>query len=113
MPFIDVKTNTAVSDTLKELIKTELGTAITAIPGKSEAWLMVGIQGDYALYFRGTSDPAAMVEVSIFGTAAPAAFKELTARITSILTQRMGIPADRIYVKYSCIDQWGWNGSNF
>ena len=24
-----------------------------------------------------------------------------------------GIPADRVYVKYTEYDKWGWNGSNF
>lgn len=44
MPFINVKTNTAVPADKEKAIKSALGQAITAIPGKSEAWLMVGIE---------------------------------------------------------------------
>lgn len=40
MPFINLKTNQDVS-AVGEEIKAELGRAITAIPGKSEGWLMV------------------------------------------------------------------------
>ena len=39
MPFINVMTNSEIKD--KDALKAELGNDITAIPGKSEAWLMV------------------------------------------------------------------------
>ena len=40
MPFIEVKTTEDLSAVAAEL-KSALGDAITAIPGKSESWLMV------------------------------------------------------------------------
>ena len=54
MPFINVKTNCKIEKECAENIKSKLGIAITAIPGKSEGWLMVGLEDDYKLYFRGT-----------------------------------------------------------
>lgn len=113
MPFINVKTNASVPDEKMTAVKTQLGQAITAIPGKSEGWLMVGIEPDCALWFKGSPDPAAMVEVSIFGTPSSSALSDLTAKLTAILTAELGIPASRTYVKYDCTDNWGWNGSNF
>lgn len=113
MPFINVRTNAKVSPDLAEQIKSKLGGAITAIPGKSEGWLMVGIEGGQMLYFRGTDEPAAMVNVSLYGSASGNALSTLTAHITGILTDTLGIPSDRIYVSYMCTDNWGWNGSNF
>ena len=113
MPFINVKTNVSASADLQETIKTQLGEAITAIPGKSEAWLMGGIQPDYALWFKGESSPAAMVEVSIFGGASPSDYNRLTEMITAILNSSLEIPPNRIYVKYSETENWGWNGSDF
>jgi len=113
MPFINVKTNVSVSDDKAESIKFKLGQAITAIPGKSEGWLMVGIEPEYKLWFKGSSEAAAMVEVSIFGGASHNALTTLTSHITGILTDDLGISSDRIYVKYSETENWGWNGSNF
>lgn len=113
MPFINVKTNANVTKEKAADIKSALGTAITAIPGKTEGWLMVGIEGDYALYFKGTDAPAAMVEVQIYGSPSDSAMSELTSRITGILTDSLGISADRIYVSYMCTENWGWNGNNF
>ena len=113
MPCIDIKTNVPVSPDKQEAIKTAMGLAITDIPGKSESWLMVGIQPEYALWFKGDKAPAAMVEVSIFGKASDNALVTLTSHITGTLTDKLGISSDRIYVKYTSTDQWGWNGSNF
>jgi phenylpyruvate tautomerase PptA (4-oxalocrotonate tautomerase family) len=113
MPFINVKTNASVPEEKMTDIKTRLGQAITVIPGKSESWLMVGIEPGYALWFKGKADPAAMVEVSIFGSPSSSALSELTRKITEILGSELGIPAASVYVKYECTDDWGWNGSNF
>lgn len=132
MPFINVKTNANVSKEKAKKIKSAFGNAITVIPGKSEDWLMVGIEGDYTLYFKGTREPAAMVEVQIYGNALahyvetiPSPGKrisldssvnkisELTSRISDILSDILEIPLDRIYVSYMYTQHWGWNGSNF
>ena len=112
MPFINVKTNTAVPKDKETAIKSALGQAITAIPGKSETWLMVGIEPEYTLYFQGTDEPAAMVDVSIYGSASSSALSNLTGKISSILSAELSIPLSRIYVKYSQTPDWGWNGSN-
>lgn len=113
MPFINIKTNSAVSKEKETLIKAALGEAITAIPGKSESWLMIGIEPEHILYFKGNDSPAAMVEVSIFGKDDPAAFNELTGKICRILNDELSIEQNRIYVKYTSTENWGWNGSNF
>ncbi|MBQ8961518.1 MAG: hypothetical protein IJ071_09970 [Ruminococcus sp.] len=113
MPFIDVKTNVPVPADKEKSIKSALGQAITAVPGKSEGWLMVGIEPEYRLYFKGENEPAAMVQVSIYGSASSSALTTLTSHITGILTDTLGIASDRIYVAYSSTPDWGWNGSNF
>ena len=113
MPFINVKTNLPVDDLVAEQIKTQLGRAISVIRGKSEEWLMVGIQPDYALWFQGSDDPAAMVETAVYGGADPEDYDELTARITDILTALLPLDAQRVYVKYQECEYWGWNGANF
>ena len=113
MPFIKVMTNTSVSENEKNSIKTALGQSITLIPGKSEDWLMVEIEPEYTLYFRGENLPAAMVEVSIFGSPDSVALDTLTGKICQILNVILNIEPSRIYVKYSSTSDWGWNYSNF
>ena len=85
MPFIQVKTSAPVSEQSEETIKTLLGQAVTSLPGKTEQWLMVGFEPEYRLWFQGTSEPAAMVEVSVYGGSSPDRYDELTGRICDIL----------------------------
>ncbi|MEE0023293.1 phenylpyruvate tautomerase MIF-related protein [Ruminococcus sp.] len=113
MPFINVKTNAAVPYEKETAIKSALGQAITAIPGKSESWLMVGIEPEHILYFKEDSAPAAMVEVSVFGHADSSAYEKLTDSVCTILNEQLSIDPSRIYVKYSETPNRGWNGSNF
>lgn len=111
MPFIEVKTNQNIKD--KETLKAQLGQAITAIPGKSEAWLMVELEDNKSMYFKGSDEPCAMFEIAVFGNASDSAYDDLTKRICTISEELLAVPADRTYVKYTEIDHWGYNNFNF
>ncbi len=114
MPFIDSKVSVKVTKEQETELKSRLGQAISLIPGKSESWLMVGIEDEYHLYFRGEdSAPMAFIEVRIYGGPNRDAFEKMTAEITKIFGEVLGIAADHMYIKYSATTDWGWNGSNF
>ena len=113
MPFIHVQTNTAITDEQAKNIKTHLGLAITAVPGKTENWLMVGLEPECHLWFKGTDEPAALVDVSVYGGADADAYRALTGKVSALLAEELGLKPDRIYVKYSSTPDWGWNGDNF
>lgn len=113
MPHIHVKTNISVPETAQSVLKTRLGEAITAIPGKSEQWLMVSLEPESALWFQGTDEPAAMVDVAAYGGAPAEAYTALTARICELLDAVLSVDPARVYVKYTETPNWGWNGSNF
>ncbi|MBR3149319.1 MAG: hypothetical protein IKF64_04035 [Eubacterium sp.] len=113
MPYIDLKTNKQLDSETVELIKADLGEAITAIPGKSEGWLMVRVEGNSDMFFKGDGSDCAMFDVSIFGTANDSAYDDLTKRICKISEERLLVPASRTYVKYSEYSNWGWNNMNF
>ncbi|MBQ9229345.1 MAG: hypothetical protein IJ168_11030 [Eubacterium sp.] len=113
MPFINVKTNSPLAVQSKEQLKAALGEAITAIPGKSESWLMVNVEETSALYFKGSDAPCALFDVSIFGSASDSAYEELTRRLCAIAETYLDVPADRTYVKATEVAHWGWNNMNF
>ena len=114
MPFINSKVSVAMTPEKKENVKSKLGQAISLIPGKSEQWLMVGFEDSYDLYFQGNQDaPTAFVEVKVYGGATPEVFSKMTGAICDIYQEELGIPENRIYVKYEEVANWGWNGSNF
>lgn len=114
MPVIDSKVSVKVTKEQEQEIKARLGQAISLIPGKSESWLMVGIEDEYHLYFRGDdSEPIAFIEVKIFGGSNREAFEKMTVEITRIFGEVLGIAADHMYIRYLPSADWGWNGSNF
>lgn len=114
MPFINSKVTVKMNREKREQVKKRLGEAITLVPGKSENWLMVGFEDEYDLYFKGNQDaPAAFVEVKIYGGASGDVFDKLTGAVCQIFSEELGIPSDRIYVKYEEVEHWGWNSSNF
>ena len=113
MPFINTNYSSSITPGQEEKIKSALGQAVSIL-GKSESWLMVGFEPNCSLYFKGEkSEKIAFVEVSLFGNASRAAYDKMTAEICKILGDVLGVPADKVYVKYSPTDNWGWNGGNF
>ncbi len=114
MPCIQTKVSVKMTDQQEKTIKEQLGKAISLIPGKSESWLMLTFEDDCHIYFQGDGkQPAAFVEVKIYGKANGDAYDQMTAAITQILSNELQIAPNRIYVKYEETAHWGWNGNNF
>ena len=113
MPYIDMKTNVKLSDDQFESLKTSFGKDIESIPGKTESRLMVEILDGQKMWFKGSDEACAMIDVAAFGALSSAACNKMTACVTETVASKTGISPDRIYVKYSGFDNWGCNGSNF
>lgn len=113
MPFINSKVTVKLSPEKEETIKRRLGEAVTAIPGKSESWLMVGFEDEYSLYFKGEKcERAAFIDVKVFGSPDSQAFGRMTGQLCRIYEEELGIPAEKIYIAYQATPDWGWNGGN-
>ena len=114
MPYIRTTVSKELTEQNKEELKAKLGQAIALIPGKSESWLMLTFEDNMNMYFKGGCDnDYAYLEVSLFGTASDAAYDRLTAALSEIVNEELGIDRANIYIKYEEAEHWGWNGSNF
>ena len=114
MPYIDLKTTCNLDNAKKESLKTQFGKAIESFPGKTENWLMVNIEDEKDMWFGGeNSTGCCMADIAIFGKATGEAYNKMTSAMTVILSAELNIPPNRIYIKYSEYDRWGWNGGNF
>ena len=113
MPFIQTRTNKSISEEQKVNIKSRLGEAITLI-GKSESWLMLDFVPECNMYFKGdNSIDIAYIDVKLYGRADSNSYNAMTQAITKIINEELGIDPSNIYVSYTEIDNWGWNGNNF
>jgi phenylpyruvate tautomerase PptA (4-oxalocrotonate tautomerase family) len=114
MPFIDSKVSVKMSQEQRKELKERLGQAISVIPGKSENWLMIDLADEQDMYFRGDGlEPTAFIAVNIYGGLDRDAFERMTAELTKIYGEVLGISPDHMYIKYAASLDWGWNGSNF
>lgn len=113
MPFIELKTSATISQEKEIELKTAFGQAITLIPGKSEQWLMLDFFDNQKMWFKGTNEPTAMLEVKVYGGNSAENYDNLTAKLTEIVSESLAIPTGRIYVKYEEIEYWGYAGNNF
>ena len=114
MPSINVKTSAVLTQEKRDVLKADLGRAIACFPGKSEQWLMVTIEDGLNMWFRGNaSADTALIDVDILGDVSAAASEKMTAALCGIMDRELGIPQDRVYVKYAGYRHWGWNGGNF
>lgn len=113
MPFIDAKITVAADSAAKEALKSEFGKAMSLI-GKSETYLMVGIEDNYDLWMGGSKiDKGAYVAVSLLGNASSADYEKMTGVICDILSEKLALDPAKVYVTYHPIADWGWNGTNF
>ncbi|NEG96240.1 hypothetical protein CS006_04135 [Bifidobacterium primatium] len=115
MPVIHTHASTTISKAQREELKSLYGQAITAVPGKSEGWLMCPFEDNMPIYFGGDdAKPAAYVEVNVFGDSVPREnWEQLTRSICDALDSVLGIPSNRVYIRETATTNWGWSGRNF
>lgn len=116
MPVIKTYSSTPISTSQRETLKAAFGQAISALPGKSETWLMCLFEENVPIYHGGSdSEPAAFVEASAYSpTEVPAgAWVKLTAEVTDAVAQTLGVDPARIYVQEASTPHFGWSGRNF
>ena len=122
MPYIDSRFSFKMSESEKEELKSEFGKMI-ALMDKTESYLMVSITDDSNLWFGGNKlEKGAYIAVSIYSqfTIDPSenvkrtqSYDKFTAAACSYLENRFGIPQSAVYITYTAVPYWGWNGSNF
>ena len=112
MPLITAKVSSEISKEKEISLKSQFGKAIELI-NKSENWLMIDFQDNCRLYFKGSDEDCAMIEVDLFGKATDSGYDALTEKLTEIIESELGIDRGRIYVKYNEISHWGYSGFNF
>lgn len=115
MPCIQIKTSVKVTEEAANTIKTELGQVITCLPGKTEDWLMITLEDECRMWFRGeTGKPMAIIEVKVLGNRIESAASEkMTEQVCRLFQNTLGVDPKDLYIRYLASPDWGWNGSNF
>ncbi len=115
MPCIQIKTNVQVSNDTAQIMKSQLGQIISYLPGKTEDWLMITLEDQCRMWFRGENDkPMAIVEVKVFGDKVDSqGSANMTRDVCALFLKELGVDPKDIYVRYLATPDWGWNNGNF
>ena len=109
MPYISFKTNHKLTLRQENTIKSKSGELISLIPGKTEKALMIHMEDDQIMYFKGEETPCMMIEINLYKSAEFDDKKKLTEAMIQMIHETTKIEADNIYVIFHEFDHWGLN----
>ena len=109
MPFINISTSGKVKDKKKLLEDTVI--FFSSLTNKSKSYVMAKIEDKLEMHFEDES-PCCFVEVKSIGSINPS---EMAKPICNFFFEKIGIPADKIYIHFEDVNpsMWGWNNRTF
>ncbi len=114
MPYLNIQTNLSVDEEARHLLLKRSSKLTAELLGKPESYMMVALKPDVPMAFGGTEDPLAYLELHALGLAADKT-KILSKGLCELIEAELGIPSDRVYVKFNSAQgsMWGWKGDTF
>jgi len=114
MPYLKIQTNLPLTRKAQRSIMKSASTLVSTELDKPESFVMVALQPDTPMLFAGSDEPLAFLELKSIGLPARKT-KQLSRVLCALIEEHLGIPKDRVYVKF--IDaqhsMWGWKGDVF
>ncbi|CAF1046574.1 unnamed protein product [Adineta steineri] len=113
MPCLTVQTNVADNQITDDFLK-QLSVKLSEIVGKPEQYVAVHVSGGQKLFFAGTNEPAAYMELVSIGLSANQTAK-ISNEIMSFFEEKLNIKTSRIYIKFTNVagNMMGWNKATF
>ncbi len=111
MPYINIKTNVKVSKEMCDEIKSYIGENIGLISGKTEARLMICIEGENTMYFAGDDNVnIAFTNVVLYKTASLEDKSKLTDFLFNLLKNKLNVENSNAFIAFDEYDIFGSNG---
>ena len=114
MPYLNIQTNADLVPEQQTKLLDQASQLVAGLLDKPESYVMVALQACVAMRFGGGDAPLAYLELKSLGLPR-ARTAELSAALSELIEQALGIPAARVYIEFSDPDRsmWGWNGGTF
>ena len=109
MPYINVSTSAKI-EKKRELLE-EISILISSLTNKSKRFVMAKLDDNCEMYFDDEAT-ACFLEIKSIGSLNPS---EMAKPISNFVNEKMGIPADKIYISFEDVpsSMWAWNGRTF
>jgi phenylpyruvate tautomerase len=114
MPYLMIQTNLPLGKKAERAILKNASTLVAEQLEKPESFVMIALQPDTPMVFAGSDDPVAFLELKSVGLPARRT-KDLSEALCQLIEGHLGIPRDRVYVKFIDVKgaMWGWKGDTF
>ena len=114
MPYLKIQTNLPLGKKAERSILKNASTLVSEQLEKPESFVMIALQPNTPMLFAGSDDPVAFLELKSVGLPARKT-KDLSEALCQLIEGHLGIPRDRVYVKFIDVQRgmWGWKGDVF
>ena len=117
MPLLQIHSSVQTIEKLTlEEIHREGAKILSHELGKSLEYVMVVVNAGSSISFaQDSSKPSAYLEVKNIGELSPAVTAKLSMQLCELISQKLGVETNRIYIEYQEAQrhQWGWSGQTF
>lgn len=110
MPFITFKTTKTLTLNQEKLLKDRVGRLITIFPQKSEEQLMIHIEDNQVMYFKGQEIECMKIDCQLFYHVDLSYKKQFVEELMKSVEEITKIPTFCQYMTMSEYDHWGRNG---
>lgn len=114
MPYLNIQTNLPLTEKAEDAILRSASSVLARELDKPESYVMIALEPDTPMFFAGTDDPAAFLELKSIGLPTGKT-RKLSEALSKLLHDHLGIANDRVYVTFHDLegDKWGWKGDVF
>ena len=106
MPYVHMSIAKKLTDNQKEAIKASIGQLIEILPGKSEKVLMIRMDDDVQMVFRGVPSHCAYVNVNLYLMSPDNKKAEFAQAFVRSLSELAGIELDDIFLSFTEHGNW-------
>lgn len=106
MPYVHVSLSSKLDASQSDDLKTMLGQTIEILPGKSESVLMLRLDQDCAMYFRGQGGNCAHIAVHLFRASPEDKKQEFASEAVAGICRITGLDKDQVFMSIQEHDSW-------
>ena len=110
MPYLRLSTNITINEEAKRELAEEIADRIIILVGKKPERTMVEISDNDYMFFAMNDDPCMKIRLELFKSMDMAFKQEFVRQIVGVISQKTGIPAERIYLTISEYENWSSGG---
>ncbi len=110
MPLLNISTNKKIKN--EKILLAKSSDFISALIGKPENFVMVKLTHSLSMYFAGTDELCAFIEIKSIGSLIPS---KMSRPISEFFSAELEIPTERIYIFFQDVasNHWAWNSRTF